>query len=234
MTTQISIIDDNESILTTLSLQFQTQGYSTITFACPQKALEYHTKKPADAYIIDMRMPKLTGFQLYKRLCETQKKDKLPAIYLTGVDNLEEQALNNTTISDFILKPCSFKILLARLEKVLTYFSTKDKNKPFKVGNLEILEDKIKIRWFGKDIETTKREFAMINHLGRRPHVVFSRNQLLDICYGEDIVLVDRNIDSHIKRLRKKFRKANPRIKFDRIKTHYGTGYSWNPKSVSA
>ena len=113
MTTQISIIDDNESILTTLSLQFQTQGYSTITFACPKKALEYHAKQPADAYIIDMRMPKLTGFQFYKRLCEKQKKDKLPAIYLTGVDNLEEQALNNTTISDFILKPCSFKILLA-------------------------------------------------------------------------------------------------------------------------
>ena len=234
MTTQISIIDDNESILTTLSLQFQTQGYSTIIFSCPKKALEYHAKQPADAYIIDMRMPKLTGFQFYKRLCETQKKDRLPAIYLTGVDNLEEQALTTTTIGDFVLKPFSFKILLARLEKVLTYFSSKDKNKLFKVGNLEILEDKIKIRWFGKDIETTKREFAMINHLGRRPHVVFSRNQLLDICYGEHIVLVDRNIDSHIKRLRKKFRKANPMIKFDRIKTHYGTGYSWNPKSVSA
>ena len=73
----------------------------------------------------------------------------------------------------------------------------------------------------------------MINHLGRRPRVVFSRDQLLDICYGEDIVIVDRNIDSHIKRIRKKFRQANPAVKFDRIKTHYGTGYSWNPKSVS-
>ena len=74
MTTQISIIDDNESILTSLSLQFQSQGYSTITFACPQAALEYHTKKPADAYIIDMRMPKLTGFEFYSRLCETQQR----------------------------------------------------------------------------------------------------------------------------------------------------------------
>jgi two-component system response regulator ChvI len=119
------------------------------------------------------------------------------------------------------------------LEKILSYFTSKEKNKPFKVGNLEILEDQIMLRWFGKDVETTKREFTMINHLGRRPRVVFSRDQLLDICYGEDIILVDRNIDSHIKRLRKKFRKANPKIKFDRIKTHYGTGYSWNPKSVS-
>ena len=206
---------------------------SNITFTCPQTALEYHTNKPADAYIIDMCMPKLTGFQFYKRLCETQKKDKLPALFLTGVDNLEEQALKNTTIGDFILKPYSFKILLARLERVISYFTSKEKNKHFKVGNLEILEDQIMVRWFGQNIETTKREFAMINHLGRRPRVVFSRDQLLDICYGEDIVLVDRNIDSHIKRLRKKFRKANPRIKFDRIKTHYGTGYSWNPKSLS-
>ena len=89
------------------------------------------------------------------------------------------------------------------------------------------------VRWFGQNIETTKREFAMIYHLGRRPRVVFSRDQLLDICYGEDIVLVDRNIDSHIKRLRKKFRKANPKIKFDRIKTYYGTGYAWMPRSVA-
>ena len=120
MTTQISIIDDNESILTSLSLQFQSQGYSTITFACPQAALEYHAKKPADAYIIDMRMPKLTGFEFYRRLCETQKKDRIPALFLTGVDNLEEQALKNTTIGDFVLKPFSFKILLVRLEKILS------------------------------------------------------------------------------------------------------------------
>ena len=233
MTTQISIIDDNESILTSLSLQFQSEGYSTITFACPQAALEYHAKKPADAYIIDMRMPKLTGFEFYRNLCETQKKDRLPALFLTGVDNLEEKALTQTTIGDFVLKPFSFKILLARLEKVLSYFKNKEKSKNYKIGNLLMMEDKILCSWFGKEIELTRTEYSLLDQLVKRPRVVYSRNQLLDVCYGDDYNVTDRNIDSHIKRLRKKFRKANPKIKFDRIKTHYGTGYAWAPQSVA-
>ena len=233
MTTQISIIDDNESILTSLSLQFQSEGYSTITFACPKAALDYHAKKPADAYIIDMRMPKLTGFEFYRRLCETQKKDRLPALFLTGVDNLEERALKNTTIGDFVLKPFSFNILHARLEKVLSYFQSKEKSKHYKVGNLLMMEDKILCSWFGKEIELTRTEYSLLDQLVKRPRVVYSRNQLLDVCYGDDYNVTDRNIDSHIKRLRKKFRKANPKIKFDRIKTHYGTGYAWAPQSVA-
>ena len=134
MTTRISIIDDNESILTSLSLQFQSHGYSTITFACPQTAHEHHAKQPADVYIIDMRMPKLTGFEFYSRLCDTLKKDRVPALFLTGVDNLEESALKNTTIGDYVLKPFSFNILLVRMEKVLSYFKRKEGNKTYKIG----------------------------------------------------------------------------------------------------
>ena len=233
MTTRISIIDDNETILTSLSLQFQSQGYLALTFACPQEALEYHAKKPADAYIIDMRMPKLTGFEFYRRLCDTLKKDKVPALFLTGVDNLEESALKNTTIGDYVLKPFSFNILLARLEKVLSYFKSEEENKTYEIGNLLMIEDKILCKWFGKEIELTKTEFDLLSQLARRPRVAFTRNQLLDICYGDNYNVTDRNIDSHIKRLRKKFRKAKPNIKFNRIKTHYGTGYAWTPQSVT-
>ena len=101
----ISIIDDNTSILTSLSLQFQSKGYKTITFADPEKALLYHEDKPADAYVIDMKMPKLTGFEFYIDLCAVLNKDKLPALFLTAVDNLEERALKDTTIGDYVLKP---------------------------------------------------------------------------------------------------------------------------------
>jgi len=233
MTTRISIIDDNESILTSLSLQFQSRGYSTITFACPQAALEYHAKKPADAYIIDMRMPKLTGFEFYRRLCEMLKKDMVPALFLTGVDNLEENALKNTTIGDYVLKPFSFNILLVRMEKILSYFKRKEENKTYKIGNLLMIEDKILCKWFGKEIELTKTEFDLLSQMARRPRVAFTRDQLLDVCYRDNYNVTDRNIDSHIKRLRKKFRKANPEIKFNRIKTHYGTGYAWTPQSVA-
>ena len=114
--TIISIIDDNTSILTSLSLQFQSKGYKTITFADPEKALLYHEDKPADAYVIDMKMPKLTGFEFYRDLCAVLNKDNL-CYFLTAVDNLEERALKDTTIGDFVLKPYSFNILHARLLK---------------------------------------------------------------------------------------------------------------------
>ncbi len=230
--TTISIIDDNTSILTSLSLQFQSQGYKTITFDDPQEALEYHEKHPVDAYIIDMKMPKLTGFEFYRQLCKTHKKDRVPALFLTGVDNLEESALKNTTIGDYVLKPYSFNILIARLEKVLSYFKRKEEDKSYKIGNLEMMEDKILCSWFGKEIELTRTEFSLLNKLAKRPRVVYSRGQLLDVCYSDDLDVTDRNIDSHIKRLRKKFREANPKIKFNRITTHYGTGYAWTPQSV--
>ena len=129
MTTQISIIDDYESLLNSLSLQFQSQGYSTITFTCPQAALEHHAKCPADAYIIDMKMPKMTVFEFYKRLCKKLNRDRVPALFLTAVNELEEQALKNTTIGDYIFKPFNFDVLIARLEKILSYFKSKENSK---------------------------------------------------------------------------------------------------------
>ena len=228
----ISIIDDNTSILTSLSLQFQSKGYKTITFADPEKALLYHEDKPADAYVIDMKMPRLTGFEFYRDLCTVLNKDKLPALFLTAVDNLEERALKDTTIGDFVLKPFSFNILHARLEKVMSYFAKQKVDQVYRLGNLELLEEQILCRWFGKSIELTKTEFALLKQLVKRPSVVYTRDQLLDICYSYDAAITDRNIDSHIKRLRKKFREARPDINFNRITTHYGSGYAWSPQSA--
>jgi len=118
------------------------------------------------------------------------------------------------------------------LEKVLSYFKRKEEDKSYKIGNLEMMEDKILCRWFGVEIELTRTEFSLLYRLVKRPRVVYSRDQLLDVCYSDDLDVTDRNIDSHIKRLRKKFREANPKIKFDRIRTHYGTGYAWTPQSA--
>ena len=230
--TIISIIDDNTSILTSLSLQFQSKGYKTITFADPVKALDYHEDKPADAYVIDMKMPKLTGFEFYRDLCAILNKDKVPALFLTAVDNLEERALKDTTIGDYVLKPYSFNILHARLEKVMSYFQKNKVEQVYRLGNLELLEEQILCRWFGKSIELTKTEFALLRQLVKRPRVVYTRDQLLDVCYAHDDDITDRNIDSHIKRLRKKFRQARPDIHFNRITTHYGSGYCWSPQTI--
>ena len=144
----------------------------------------------------------------------------------------EERALKDTTIGDFVLKPFSFNILHARLEKVMSYFAKQKEDQVYRLGNLELLEEQILCRWFGKSIELTKTEFALLRQLVKRPRVVYTRDQLLDVCYSHDIAVTDRNIDSHIKRLRKKFRHARPDIDFNRIKTSYGSGYSWQPQST--
>ena len=233
MTTQISIIDDYTPLVTSLSLQFQSYGYSTITFTCPQLALEHHTKYPADAYVIDMKMPKMTGIEFYERLCQKLDEERVPALFLTAIHELEEQALKNTTIGDYVIKPFNIDVLIARLKKILSYFKSKEDSKTYKIGNLQMMEDKILCSWFGKEIELTKTEFNLLKQLTRRPRIVNTRELLLDVCYGNNYDVTDRNIDSHIKRLRKKFRKANPKIEFDRIKTHYGTGYAWIPKSIA-
>ena len=120
-----------------------------------------------------MKMPKMSGIEFYEQLCLKLKKESLPALFLTGVDNLEEKALKETTIGDYVLKPFKFNILLTRLEKIMANFGVQEKNKSYKVGNLEVLQDQIMVKWFGKEIELTKSEFNLLNQLTKRPRVVY-------------------------------------------------------------
>ena len=114
----------------------------------------------------------------------------------------------------------------------MSYFEKQKEDMVYRLGNLELLEEQILCKWYGKNIELTKTEFALLKQLVKRPRVVYTRDQLLDVCYSIDAMVTDRNIDSHIKRLRKKFRQARPDINFNRITTHYGSGYAWSPQSA--
>jgi len=232
MAEKVSIIDDNNGLLTSLALQLQICGYTTTIFSCPQQALDHHAKEPADFYIIDIKMPKLTGIEFYNALCQKLRVEKLPAVFLTAVNELETKCLEETSISDFIKKPFSFDILHARIKKVLSHFKSSSKSKTYKIGNLKLNEDKIMCIWFNNEIELTKTEFLLLYYLAKRPRVVYTRSQLLDLCC-KDLEVTDRVIDSHVKRIRKKFGRVHPKGDFDRIHTHYGTGYAWHPQSIA-
>ena len=232
MALKISIIDDNESLLTSLALQLRTCGYVVKTFACPKQALNFHIKEAADFYIIDIKMPKLTGIEFYNELCQKLMVESLPAVFLTAVNELERECLEETTISDFVKKPFSFEILHARIKKTLSYFNPSSKNKTYRIGNLKLNEEKIMCQWFNQEIELTKTEFLLLSYLAKRPRMVYTRAQLLDLL-EKNLNVEDRVIDSHVKRIRHKFKKAIPKEKFDRIHTHYATGYAWHPKSFS-
>ena len=175
-------------------------------------------------------MPKLTGLELYQALCRKFNIDAVPALFLTCVDELEVKCLNETTISDYVHKGSDFKILLARVKKILSKF--KSKEKIYKIGNLKLFDEKILCTWFDKEIEFTKTEFALLSQLAKRPRVAYTRAQLLDVCYRDNYEVEDRCIDSHVKRIRQKFKKVHPKDKFNRIKTLYGTGYTWIPRSI--
>ncbi len=232
MAEKISIIDDNENILTSLTIHFQTHGYNVKTFSCPIKALNYHIKEPADFYVIDIKMPQLTGIEFYKELCQKLGAESLPAVFLTAVGDLEIKCLEETSIGDFIKKPFSFDILHARIKKVLCHFKSPSKSKTYKIGNLKLNEDKMMCLWFNKEIEFTRKEFLLLSYLVKRPRVVYTRGQLLDLL-DIDLEAEQQVIDSHIKRIRKKFKRVRPEERFNRIHTYYGVGYAWHPQSVS-
>ena len=232
MAAKISIIDDNENILISLALQLQNCGYTVSTFSCPQQALDHHVNEQADFYIIDIKMPKISGIDFYKSLCQKLEAESLPAVFLTAVSELETKCLEETSISDFIKKPFNFHILHARIRKVLSHFKSTSNNKTYKIGNLKLSEEKKMVIWFNIEIELTRKEFLLLSYLVKRPRTIFTRTQLLDLL---DIELdaEQQVIDSHIKRIRKKFKEARPEEKFNRIHTHYGDGYSWRPQSLS-
>ena len=233
MAAKISIIDDNESILTSLSIQLQVHEYSVTTFTCNQQAFDFHTREPADLYIIDIKMPGMrSGIEFYKDLCQKLGVEILPAVFLTAANELEARCLEETTVSDFIKKPFSFDILHARIKKVLGRFKPSSKSKTYKIGNLKLNEDQMCVIWFNKTIELTRKEFLLLSYLVRRPRVIYTRAQLLDLL-DIDLESEQQVIDSHIKRIRKKFKGAHPEEKFNRIHTYYGVGYAWHPQSVS-
>ena len=224
----ISIVDDNANLLTSLELRFKSRGYSVKSFIDPSDALTYHQQNPADFYLIDYKMPKLNGLEFYESLCVKLKKHKVPALMLTGVAEMHLQSLNDSTIGDFLTKPFEFDILMARIEKILSYYKLPGRSSEYKLGDLTLYEDRISCTWHNTEIELTKVEFAIISQLTRRPNCNFSREDLLDLCYKDNFEIDDRNIDSHIKRIRKKFKDSKPDIIFKSIKTHYGSGYSWS------
>ena len=233
MKTEISIIDNNLALLSSLSMSLSSHGFKVTTFDCPMRALKYHSNQPADFSIIEMKMPKPNGYEFYESLCKRLTAKRIPAILLTAVEEEESRCLTQTTIADFIKKPFNLSGLIARINKILFSIKQNQNEKVYKIGNLILHEEKILCTWFNSEIELTKKEFSLLSRLAHRPHVVFSRNTLLEICYNDDLEVTDRSIDSHIKRLRKKFKKVHPNKKFNRIKTYYGTGYAWHPQSIS-
>jgi len=234
--TTIALVDDEQSILTSVSLALEAEGYNVDTYRNGVEALQGLESKEYDLGLFDIKMPKMDGNELLNKLRASKKIDlrELPIIFLTSKDQEQDEIIGlRMGASDYIRKPFSQKLLNERIRTVLRIHTNRKKNDSqnhekksnIKKGNLELDELKQLCFWKNQVIELTVAEFNLIKSLAQYPGVVKDRNQLMDAMYGDTIYVDDRTIDSHIKRLRKKFKSHDPN--FDQIRTRYGSGYSW-------
>lgn len=226
----IALVDDDRNILTSVSIALQAEGFRTRVYTDGEAALKALVDNPADLGIFDIKMPRMDGLELLRRLRETSP---MPVIFLTSKDDEFDEELGlSLGADDYIAKPFSQRLLLARMRAILrridlNNLSSHDEDSPedqiMVRGALEMDPARHRVRWNGHDVALTVTEFMILEALAQRPGVVKSRSQLMDAAYQDDIYVDDRTIDSHIKRLRKKFRQADHA--FDSIDTLYGAGY---------
>ena len=229
----IALVDDDRNILTTVSIALQAEGFATRIYADGQTALKALLDNPPDLAIFDIKMPRMDGFELLQQLRE---KSMLPVIFLTSKDEETDEALGLALgADDYIAKPFSQRLLVARIRAILRRGDLV--RGPGETAEAEVLPEPVQrgrltmdparhhVTWGGKPVSLTVTEFLILETLASRPGVVKSRNQLMDAAYSDDIFVDDRTIDSHIKRLRRKFRAVDP--DFSAIDTLYGAGYSF-------
>jgi two-component system response regulator ChvI len=227
----IALVDDDRNILTSVSIALQAEGFVTRVYSDGATALKAFAENPPDLGVFDIKMPRMDGMELLRRVRETSA---MPVIFLTSKDDELDEALGLAMgADDYIAKPFSQRLLIARIRAIMrrqdlakAQASSADPEPEavlIERGRLTMDPARHKVKWGGKDVVLTVTEFMILEALAQRPGVVKSRNQLLDIAYQDDVYVDDRTIDSHIKRIRRKFRAVDP--DFDGIETLYGVGY---------
>ena len=229
----IALVDDDRNILASVSIALQGEGFRTRLYPDGEAALKALAANPADLGIFDIKMPRMDGLELLRRLRETSE---MPVIFLTSKDDeLDEELGLSLGADDYIAKPFSQRLLIARVRAVLRRAegrrtapveAEEDEQAAIVRGRLKMDPSRHRVLWDGKDVSLTVTEFMILETLAHRPDVVKSRNQLMDAAYQDDVYVDDRTIDSHIKRLRRKFRQVDP--EFDAIDTLYGAGYRFS------
>jgi len=229
MSHTIALVDDDQNILTSLSAALADEGYSVETYADGAEALDGLGRRPVDLAILDIKMPRMDGMEL---LTELRRKTALPVIFLTSKDDEVDEIMGlRMGADDYIKKPFSQRLLMERIRAVLRRHeeaSKEDDDKEaLRRGDLVLDPIRHLCTWKDREVNLTVTEFLLVESLARRPGHVKNRDQLIDAAYGENIYVDDRTIDSHVKRLRRKFKQVDD--DFSEIETLYGVGYRYKP-----
>jgi two-component system response regulator ChvI len=229
---KITLIDDDENIVTSVSLALESHGHTVKAFYDGASGLEALENDPPDLAVLDVKMPRMDGMEVLRRLRQTTN---LPVIILTSKDDEIDEILGfNLGADDYIHKPFSQRLLIERVRAVLRRAHPEEHDaggpadatsKALKRGRLTLDPARHDCLWEGRPVRLTVTEFLLLQSLAQRPGFVKSRDNLMDAAYEDQVYVDDRTIDSHIKRMRKKFREVDP--EFDAIETLYGVGYRY-------
>jgi two-component system response regulator ChvI len=229
----IALVDDDKNILTSVSMLLEQEGYTVKTYSDGAAALTALAAAPPDLAVLDIKMPRMDGLELLRRL---RQAADVPVIFLTSKDEEIDELMGlNAGADDYIRKPFSQRLLLERVKAVLRRNEGHKGEKPATNGDVKketMLRGKLALdpqrhecTWDGKPVRLTVTEFLILQCLAQRPGFVKSRDNLMDAAYDDQVYVDDRTIDSHIKRLRKKFKAVAD--DFDAIETLYGVGYRY-------
>jgi two-component system response regulator ChvI len=230
----ITLVDDDENIVTSVSLALESHGHAVKAFYDGAAGLAALENEPPDLAILDVKMPRMDGMEVLRRLRRTSD---LPVIILTSKDDEIDEILGfNLGADDYIHKPFSQRLLLERVKAVLRRASadggegvagpaSESETRALKRGRLTLDPARHDCLWEDRPVKLTVTEFLLLQSLAQRPGFVKSRDNLMDAAYDDQVYVDDRTIDSHIKRMRKKFREIDP--EFDAIETLYGVGYRY-------
>ena len=226
--TQIALIDDDRNILTSVSIALESEGFDVRTYTDGAAALSALTSTPPDLAVLDIKMPRMDGMEMLRRLRQTSD---LPVIFLTSKDEEIDEVLGlRMGADDYVRKPFSQRLLIERIRAVLRRREAAAEEGPQVDADKAIVRGKLSLdpmrhscTWGGEPVTLTVTEFLILQALAQRPGFVKSRDQLMDAAYDDQVYVDDRTIDSHIKRVRKKFRAVDG--EFASIETLYGVGY---------
>jgi two-component system, OmpR family, response regulator ChvI len=229
----IALVDDDQNILTSVSIALEAEGFAVRTYTDGAEALKGLSEKPVDVAVLDIKMPRMDGMELLSRI---RQKSRMPVIFLTSKDEEVDEILGlRMGADDYIRKPFSQRLLIERIRALVRRLDLKEgEGKDAKDGSMVVRGDLVLdparhlCTWKGGPVQLTVTEFLILQALAIRPGHVKSRDQLMDAAYGEHIYVDDRTIDSHIKRLRRKIRVVDD--DFAQIETLYGLGYRYKEK----
>ncbi|MTJ84397.1 MAG: response regulator transcription factor [Telmatospirillum sp.] len=225
----IALVDDDRNILTSVTMSLEAEGFRVRTYTDGAEALRGISAQPVDLAVLDIKMPRMDGMELLQRL---RKTSAVPVIFLTSKDDEVDEVLGlRMGADDYIKKPFSQRLLIERIRALLrrgelaAETGETTASQVVVRGNLVLDPARHDCTWKGGAVDLTVTEFLILKSLAIRPGHVKNRDQLIDAAYGEHIYVDDRTIDSHIKRLRKKFRDVDS--EFAHIETLYGVGYRY-------